>query len=142
MTVKGVVETGSNSSRDLGAQPGVDRRPLQNCWLDYASVMDALAIARQDEGCQPDKRSCRKVLWSEMSVETNKAAASLGCQRSPATVESRRLDKQLVGAWGLKTRLMWTALAAEVALSAAKADVREELDRLAAHLDTARCTSG
>ena len=127
MTVKGVVETGSNSTRDLGAQPGVVAAVTDG----LTQAMDALAIARQDEGVS--LKAILSRLVDEMSVETERAASLAATQ--PGLLK-QRLDKQLAEL-GAENKVDVDRLAAEVALSAAKADVREELDRLAAHLDTA-----
>lgn len=128
MTIKGVVETGSQTTRELAENTEVMatlKRGLEN-------VLDDLQNSRQDEG-----RSLNSIMMSlieELEAELSKAGAHAHTQPSLLIA---RLETQLAELQATEN-VDADRLAAEIAISAAKADVREELDRLAAHLQSAR----
>ncbi|KCZ53698.1 hypothetical protein HY29_16305 [Hyphomonas beringensis] len=128
MTVKGVVEAGGDNIRDLAAQEGV------SAMLSAAAekVLAELADARLAEGAS--LQSIMGKLVDELE-ETAKQAASLAGEQ-PSLLKAR-LSKQLEEL-GASNQVDAERLAAELAITAAKADVREELDRLSAHFETAR----
>jgi len=128
MTVKGVVEAGSGSTRDLAADESIVSKLTDG----MVAVMEQLKSSRQAEGDSLNTIMLRLV--SEMESEL--ASAEAHAKTQPGLLKAR-LEKQL-GEIEATDKVDAERLAAEVALSAAKADVREELDRLAAHLQTAR----
>jgi len=128
MTVRGVVEA---ETADLRALAEVDEvmAPLLE---GAAAALDALAAARGQEG-----RALSDLLTTmldQMAAAAGEATAA--AEGQPAAIQSRLHTRigELTGAGEIDQ----DRLAAEVALMASKADVREELDRLAAHLATAR----
>ncbi|MBR9808841.1 MAG: YicC family protein [Alphaproteobacteria bacterium] len=128
MTVKGVVEAGGDNIRDLAMQEGV------SAMLAGAAeqVLAELAEARLAEGAS--LQSIMGKLVDELE-DTAKQAASLAGDQ-PSLLKAR-LSKQLEEL-GAGSQVDAERLAAELAITAAKADVREELDRLSAHFETAR----
>ncbi|MEZ5955194.1 MAG: YicC/YloC family endoribonuclease [Hyphomonas sp.] len=127
VAVKGVVEAGGSSLRDLGADEGV----VAMLAKAGEQALAALQAERLKEG------DVLKALLAGLvtDMESHRAQAEALAAAQPKLVHER-LTKQLAE---LDTdgRVDRERLAAEVALSAAKADVREELDRLSAHFDTA-----
>ena len=128
MTLKGVVETGSSSLRDLAA----DEAAMKVLSTGAALAMDQLAEARLAEGA-----SLLAMLSGHLdTVEalSEKSAAIAATQ--PGLIKVK-LQKQLEEL-DREGRVDAERFAAEAALSAARADVREELDRLAAHVKSGR----
>ena len=128
MTLKGVVETGSSSLRDLAA----DEAAMKVLSTVAALAMDQLAEARRAEGA-----SLLAMLSGHLdTVEalSEKSAAIAATQ--PGLIKVK-LQKQLEEL-DREGRVDAERFAAEAALSAARADVREELDRLAAHVKSGR----
>lgn len=128
MTVKGVIETGSSSTRDLAA----DEDAIALLQSAGEQALDELAIARKAEGEALDAliRQHLDEIKAVVARATDHAASQPGLLKA-------RLEKQLAELEADKS-VDGDRLAAEIALSAAKADVREELDRLAAHIASAR----
>ena len=132
MTLKGVVETGSSSLRDLAA----DEAAMKVLSTGAALAMDQLAEARRAEGA-----SLLAMLSGHLdTVEalSEKSAAIAATQ--PGLIKVK-LQKQLEEL-DREGRVDAERFAAEAARSAARADVREELDRLAAHVKSGRDCSG
>ena len=128
MTMKGVVETGSTSLRDVAADEGAVSLLLKSA----EQAINELESARHAEGVCLE--SMLSELVEEMSAVTG-SAISLAADQ-PALLKAR-LSKQL-DELGAEQKVDPDRLAAELALTAAKADVREELDRLQAHFQSAR----
>ena len=128
MTMKGVVETGSTSLRDVAADEGAVSLLLKSA----EQAINELESARHAEGVSLE--SMLSELVEEMTAVTG-AAISLAADQ-PALLKAR-LSKQL-DELGAEQKVDPDRLAAELALTAAKADVREELDRLQAHFQSAR----
>lgn len=128
MMVRGVVETGSPSTRDLlegdgGAvllSEGADR------------VLDELLQARRAEG-----HDLQRVLGDliDQAASLTEAAATQAASQ-PGLVRARLLRQ--LEELGAEARVDGDRLAVEAALAAARADVREEIDRLQAHIASAR----
>jgi len=128
MTVRGVVEAETADLRALAEVDEVMAPRLEGA----AAALDALAAARGQEG-----RALSDLLTTmldQMAAAAGEATAA--AEGQPAAIQSRLHTRigELTGAGEIDQ----DRLAAEVALMASKADVREELDRLAAHLATAR----
>ncbi|MFN4185182.1 MAG: YicC/YloC family endoribonuclease [Hyphomonas sp.] len=127
MAVKGVVDAGSSSTRDV-----MDEAALTLLMAGAAQALDGLAEGRKAEGASLE--TLLGDLLSEM--ERLKAEAETHAAGQPELIRAK-LTKQLEEL-DREGRVDAERYAAEVALSAAKADVREELDRLSAHIKTGR----
>ena len=128
MMVKGVVEAGASSTRDVLA----DEDTLALLLAGAGTALDGLAEARKAEGAELN------TLLNDLlnRMETLKAGAETFAAGQPEAIRAR-LVKQLEEL-DREGRVDAERFAAEAALSAAKADVREELDRLAAHIRSGR----
>ena len=128
MTLKGVVETGGSSLRELAQ----DEAAIATLTQAAEAALNELAAARLAEGA-----SLKDLLTGLVSeMEGFAASAAKLAEGQPALLKAR-LTKQLdeLDAGGCVDA---DRAAVEIALSAAKADVREELDRLSAHFIGAR----
>lgn len=128
MTVKGVVEAGGGHLRDLASREGV--AAVLSAGAETA--LDRLKSAREDEGAALKEILSRLIDQMEEVCQ----AAQTAALHQPALLKAR-LETQLAeltaeGAIDAERQ------AAEVAVNAAKADVREELDRLNAHFEGGR----
>jgi len=128
MSIKGVVETGSSSLRDVAADEAVMTVLAQGA----EAALEQLDTARRSEG--QSLLAMLGELVDEMSAVTESAISLAAGQ--PGLLQAR-LSKQL-DELGADQKVDPDRLAAELALTAAKADVREELDRLQAHFVSAR----
>jgi len=128
MTLKGVVETGSSSLRDLAADEAV----MAIISAGARQAMDQLAEGRRAEGA-----SLLAMLSGHLdAIESLSAEAAELAATQPGLIKAKLL-KQLEDL-DREGRIDAERFAAEAALSAARADVREELDRLAAHVKSGR----
>ncbi|WP_034762739.1 MULTISPECIES: YicC/YloC family endoribonuclease [unclassified Hyphomonas] len=128
MNVKGVVEPGASNLRDLAGDDAVIKL-LASAGED---ALQALQVERQREGGVLSE--LLEGLVAGMEAHWREAGELAASQ--PALLKERltkQLDELDPGGRVDKDRM-----AAEIALSAAKADVREELDRLSAHFASAR----
>lgn len=127
MAVKGVVDAGATSTRDV-----MDEAAIALLTAAAGEALDGLAEGRRAEGAS--LVTLLGDLLNEMERLTGVAETFAGAQpeliRAKLTKQLEDLDRE--------GRVDAERYAAEVALSAAKADVREELDRLAAHIRTGR----
>jgi uncharacterized protein (TIGR00255 family) len=96
-------------------------------------VLVTFGRARADEGRDIERAMTGHL--DEIESLTREAGHSAGAQ--PAAIKAR-LEAQLAELLGGQSPVPPERLSAEVALLATRADVREELDRLAAHLKAAR----
>jgi uncharacterized protein (TIGR00255 family) len=128
MSIKGVVETGSSSLRDVAADEAVMTVLAKGAEM----ALEQLDTARRSEG--QSLLAMLGELVDEMSAMTESAISLAAGQ--PGLLQAR-LSKQL-DELGADQKVDPDRLAAELALTAAKADVREELDRLQAHFASAR----
>ena len=124
MALRGVIDAGDESA--VAADTAQDAAILAT--LDEA--LAALAQARRAEGETTAAALARDL--TEIARLTGEAGSLAALQ--PAALKAG-LTARLAE---LATTIAPERLAAEAALLAAKADVREELDRLAAHVDQAR----
>lgn len=128
MTLKGVVETGSSSLRDLAT----DESAMKVLSAGARLAMDQLAEGRRAEGA-----SLLAMLSGHLdTVESLSEEAATIAATQPGLIKVK-LQKQLEEL-DREGRVDAERFAAEAALSAARADVREELDRLAAHVKSGR----
>jgi uncharacterized protein (TIGR00255 family) len=128
MTLKGVVETGGSSLRELAQDAAVIELLSEAANI----ALKDLAEARRTEGAS--LTGIMTGLVSEMEGFADSATKLADSQ--PGLLKARLL-KQL-DELDAEGRVDADRAAVEIALSAAKADVREELDRLAAHFIGAR----
>ena len=128
MNVKGVVEPGGANLRDLGA----DEALIGMLAKAGEDALKALQAERLREGGM--LADLLEGLVAGMEELREKAGTLADAQ--PGLLKER-LTKQL-DELDPDGRVDKERAAAEIALSAAKADVREELDRLSAHFVTAR----
>lgn len=127
--LRGIVETVAETPLAEADQAKIDAAILAA--LD--AVLDGLAKARRAEG-----KALAKVLdatLDEIETLTAEAAANAATQ-APAI--KARLEAQIAELLGERNAMAPERLAHEAALLAVKADVREELDRLRAHIGQAR----
>jgi uncharacterized protein (TIGR00255 family) len=127
MNVKGVVEVGASNLRDLGTDEGL----IATLAKAGEEALQALQAERRREGA---------VLFDLLEglvggMETLREEAGQLADTQPGLLKER-LTKQL-DELDPDGRVDKERMAAEIALSAAKADVREELDRLSAHFVSA-----
>jgi uncharacterized protein (TIGR00255 family) len=125
LALRGVIESGED---DLAAAAAAAQDAALLATLD--SALAELARVRAGEGAATAAALVREL--DAIAKLTREAAALAALQ--PATLKAA-LEARLNE---LATSLPAERLAAEVALLAAKGDVREELDRLAAHVAQAR----
>ncbi len=98
-----------------------------------AEVLDGLAAMRTDEGARLDEAVAGHLARiAELAASATEAAAS-----QPAALR-RRLAEQVAALLDARVGVAEDRLAQEAALLATKADVREEIDRLNAHVTAAR----
>ncbi len=128
MTLKGVVEASGSSLRDLGANEAA----MAVLSTGAHQVMDQLVEGRRAEGA-----SLLSVLSGHLDeIESLAADAARLASTQPGLIKAK-LQKQLEEL-DREGRVDAERFAAEAALSAARADVREELDRLGAHVKSGR----
>jgi uncharacterized protein (TIGR00255 family) len=128
MNVKGVVEPGASSLRDLAG----DETVISLLAQAGDEALKALQAERQREGGM----LAELLEGLVVSMEAHWRQAGDLAATQPALLKER-LTKQL-DELDPDGRVDKDRMAAEIALSAAKADVREELDRLSAHFASAR----
>ncbi|GJE28421.1 YicC/YloC family endoribonuclease [Methylobacterium organophilum] len=125
LAVRGVIET----EEEAGADPDILARDLA---AGAERLVADLVAARQAEG-----RALREVIEGQIAqMERLTRAAEENPARKPEAVRARLAAA--VAALSESGSLDPDRLHQEAVLIAAKADVREELDRLRAHLDAAR----
>lgn len=123
LQVRGVVEAGTPDLRALAGDDTI----VGALQAGLEQALDSLAAARADEGRDQDALLHR--LIAEMREAAERAQTAAATQ--PGLLR-QRLETQLA-AIDAADKVDADRLAVEIALSVAKADVREELDRLAAH---------
>jgi uncharacterized protein (TIGR00255 family) len=99
----------------------------------FAAALEALAAARGEEGA----RLAAMVAGHLDRIAELSSAARDCAELQPAALD-RRLREQVSALVDSEPRLSEERLAQEVALLVARADVREEVDRLRAHVEAAR----
>ncbi len=128
MTIKGVVETTGASLRDFASNEAA----MTVLMAGARETIRQLAEGRLAEGA--DLKTLLSAHLDEISARSTEAAEFAAGQ--PALIKAK-LQKQL-DELDREGRVDAERFAVEAALSAARADVREELDRLAAHIRTGR----
>jgi uncharacterized protein (TIGR00255 family) len=133
LAVRGVVEiieSGSESDAERTAREAAILASL-------GRALDELAIARGQEG-----RALAATLTAHLDeIEALVTTAAANAATQPAGIRAR-LQAQIAELIGAETPVAPERLAQEVAMMATRADVREELDRLRAHIAAARALIG
>ncbi|MEQ8379080.1 YicC/YloC family endoribonuclease [Parvibaculum sp.] len=129
LALKGVLENSEEAKEDEEGRAAFDDALVAS----FADAAAALAAARAQEGTKLE--GVLRAQVDEIERLTGQAASSPGAM--PQAVQNR-LSEQLRELLGTSPALSDERLAQEVALLATKADVREELDRLTAHVAQAR----
>ena len=119
--------------RANGAEEAATPAQIEAVRTGFAAALAALAVARRAEGAR-----LLPVLTGQLDeVAALHAAASAQAADQPALQRARMMDS-LQTLLRDQPGLPQERIAQEVALLATRSDVREELDRLAAHVDAAR----
>ena len=127
LAVRGVVEPDESGGAPL---PATLAPALLAC-LDQA--LDALIAARTAEGAR-----LAAVLTGQIDTVAALAAEARGTAAVQPAQRRARLDAQLAELLAARPPVAEERLAAELALQLTRSDVREELDRLDAHVEAAR----
>jgi uncharacterized protein (TIGR00255 family) len=128
LALKGVMEIGES-----GEQEGEKRAAESAAIAGFAAVIVALADMRRQEGLALSRVLTARL--SEIAALAQRAEAAPG--RQPEAIR-QRLAEQISALLEQSDRFEAGRLHQEAILIAAKADVREELDRLTAHVEQAR----
>ena len=127
MTIRGIAET-VEQAEDAAAVAARERAILDT----LADAFEGLAAARAEEGAR-----LLTLLRAHLAgIEALAAAAAETAEAQPAMLR-QRLEKQVADLLEARVGVGEERLAHEAALLAAKADVREEIDRLASHIAAA-----
>lgn len=129
MTIRGVIEEEEDSAPAGDDLEALDARLLADC----ERLMDRLTEARAEEGARLEETLRDQV----RSIEDLVGQASAQAAAQPEAIRAR-LGDLIDGLVVDRPALPAERLAHEVALLVAKADVREELDRLNGHIAAAR----
>jgi uncharacterized protein (TIGR00255 family) len=128
LALRGVLESG-----DEAPEEGARERQLKLLGDGFAEALEGLAMMRLGEGARLEAVLTGRL--DEIAVLVKDAESAAATQ--PAAIKAR--IKELVTVLlDSVPALPEERLAHEAALVVAKADIREELDRLRAHLDAAR----
>lgn len=126
--IKGVVEIAEETESE-----DERRAAEQEVLAGFDAALMALTAMRRDEGAALQRILTARL--DELATLSARAEASPG--RQPEAIR-QRLAEQVAALMDSPIRFDQDRLHQEAILLAAKADVREELDRLAAHIDQAR----
>ena len=129
LSLRGVVETG-NEAEDT---PDAIEARAAALKTSLAEALKALSAMRAAEG-----RRLAEVLTGQLDEIAALVVQAEGCAALDPAAIKERLRQQVQALLDAVPALSEDRLAQEAALIAAKADVREELDRLKAHMAAAR----
>jgi uncharacterized protein (TIGR00255 family) len=129
LMIKGVLETADQTQEDAAARAARERAMMQT----LEAALDKLAEARRSEGARLASIINEQILQIEQLAETVRASPS----RTPDAIKTRLKDAvgRLIDA---TSALDDDRLYQEAVLIAKRADVEEELQRLSAHVASAR----
>jgi uncharacterized protein (TIGR00255 family) len=128
LALRGVIE-----AVDEAPSPSLEAEIHTELMADAEAAIMELLRARAEEG-----RSLEAILTEHLNqIEALTAAARTTAAAQPEAIRAR-LVQAIADAASAAPALSEDRLAHEIALLAAKADVREELDRLAAHIAAGR----
>ena len=126
LALRGVVETVDDDSE---ATTEARRAAILDGW---ETALDRLAAARAEEGAR-----LALLLAAQLGEMRSLAAAATACAAAQPAAIRQRLRTLLAELADLAPAMPEERLAQEAALIVARADVREELERLVAHLEQA-----
>jgi uncharacterized protein (TIGR00255 family) len=126
LALRGVVETVED---DEDAMLEERRRAVLGSW---ATALDRLALARAEEGAR-----LAVLLQSQLEDMASLVVTAEGCAAAQPAAIRERLLKMLASLADLVSGIPEERVAQEMAVLVARSDVREELERLRAHLDQA-----
>ncbi len=126
LALRGVVETVDDEDDEV-----LEKRRF--AVLDgWATALDRLALARAEEGAR-----LAALLQSQLEDLTALVAAAEGCAAAQPAAIREKLLKMLASLTDLVSGIPEERVAQEMAMLVTRSDVREELERLRAHLDQA-----
>jgi uncharacterized protein (TIGR00255 family) len=126
LALRGVVET-------VEDEPDAVLEERRHLVLDsWAKTLDALADARAEEGAR-----LATVLHSQLAEMAALVEAATACAAAQPAAIRDRLQTMLANVADLAPGMPEERVAQEMALLIARSDIREELERLRAHLDQA-----
>ena len=126
LALRGVVETVENEDEAV-----VEAR-RQAVLAGWSAALDQLAAARADEGAR-----IGALLKSQLDEMAVLAAAAEGCAAAQPAAIRERLRTMLANLADLMPSMPEERVAQEVALLATRSDIREEIERLHAHIEQA-----
>jgi len=126
LALRGVVEGAQEESDTILDER---RRAVLDSW---AMGLDRLALARTEEGAR-----LAVVLRRQLAEIAALVDAAEGCAAAQPAVIRGRLQMTLASVADLVPSMLEDRIAQEMALLIARSDVREELERLRAHIDQA-----
>jgi uncharacterized protein (TIGR00255 family) len=126
LALRGVVESVEEESDAILDER---RQAVLNSW---ATGLDRLALARVEEGAR-----LAVVLRTQLAEIAALVDAATGCAAVQPAAIRERLRTMLVSVADLVPSMLEDRVAQEMALLIARSDVREELERLRAHIDQA-----
>ena len=126
LALRGVVETVENEDEAV-----VEAR-RQAVLAGWSAALDQLAAARADEGARSGA-----LLKSQLDEMAVLAAAAEGCAATQPAAIRERLRTMLANLADLMPSMPEERVAQEVALLATRSDIREEIERLHAHIEQA-----
>jgi uncharacterized protein (TIGR00255 family) len=128
LALRGVLESG-----DEAPDEGVRERQMKLLNEGFTQALEGLAVMRFSEGARLDTVLSERLDEIAVLVKGAEGAAST----QPAAIKAR-LKELIAALTEAVPALPEERLAHEAALLVAKGDIREELDRLQAHIDAAR----
>ncbi|RAU21328.1 YicC family protein [Paramagnetospirillum kuznetsovii] len=131
LAIRGVLEPEVDPERGDTEETRQLREAAMKVSLD--SMLDQLAAMRADEGAR-----IAAVLNGQLDEITRLTAKAAACASLRPDAIRERFKAQLAAVLEAAPSLAEDRVAQEVALLVVKADVREELDRLSAHVEAAR----
>lgn len=129
LALKGVLENAEDVVEDEDAKAALEAALVSS----FTEGAKALAAARAEEGAK-----LAAVLSGQVDEIERLTRAAADCPAATAAALQARLKEQLKELLGDASAIAEDRVAQEAALLATRADIREELDRLAAHVEQAR----
>jgi uncharacterized protein (TIGR00255 family) len=123
IAVRGVIETVEDDSEEITA---ARRAAVLDGW---GIALDRLAVARSEEGSR-----LADILHGQLAELSRLVASAEGCAAAQPAALRARLDAALAELGRLGPAMPEERIAQEIAMLVTRSDVREELDRLRAHI--------
>ncbi|MEK9645722.1 MAG: YicC/YloC family endoribonuclease [Alphaproteobacteria bacterium] len=129
LSVRGVIEV----SEEEGDDADLAERRQSAIYSDFERLLDALGAAREEEGARLEA-----IVTNHLDRIDALTADAANLASMQPEKRSGRFREQIAELLGDEAAVSEERLAQEIALIVARGDVREELDRLTAHVDSAR----